>query len=81
MFSNYNEGKIGKRFISFLENKIYKYRPSISKRVYIDKLNGNVMFQIGLEKFFLIQKLKIMFRGHFWNVLRKKIAKIKSKRV
>ena len=41
MFSKYNEGKIGKRFISFLENKIYKYRPSISKRVYIDKLNGN----------------------------------------
>ena len=58
MFSKYNEGKIGKRFISFLENKIYKYRPSISKRVYIDKLNGNVMFQIGLEKFFFNSKVK-----------------------
>ena len=58
MFSKYNEGKIGKRFISFLENKIYKYRPSISKRVYIDKLNGNVMFEIGLEKFFFNSKVK-----------------------
>ena len=58
MFSKYNEGKIGKRFISFLENKIYKYRPSLSKRVYIDKLNGNVMFEIGLEKFFFNSKVK-----------------------
>ena len=23
------------------------------------------MFQIGLKKFFLLQKLKILFRGHF----------------
>ena len=58
MFSKYNEGKIGKRFISFLGNKIYKYRPSLSKRVYIDKLNGNVMFEIGLEKFFFNSKVK-----------------------
>ena len=58
MFLKYNEGKIGKRFISFLENKIYKYRPSLSKRVYIDKLNGNVMFEIGLEKFFFNSKVK-----------------------
>ena len=39
-----NEGKsvIAKRFIRTLKNKIYKYMTSISKNVYIDKLDDTV---------------------------------------
>ena len=41
MYSTHNEGKsvIAKRFIKTLKNKIYKYVTSISKNVYIDKLD------------------------------------------
>ena len=41
MYSTHNEGKsvIAKRFIRTLKNKIYKYMNSISKNVYIDKLD------------------------------------------
>ena len=41
MYSTNNEGKsvIGERFIRTLKNKIYKYMTSISKNVYIDKLD------------------------------------------
>ena len=41
MYSTHNEGKsvIGERFIRTLKNKIYKYMTSISKNVYIDKLD------------------------------------------
>ena len=41
MYSMHNEGKsvIAARFISALKNKIYKYMTSISKNVYIDKLD------------------------------------------
>ena len=41
MYSNHNEGKsvIAERFIRTLKNKIYKYMTSISKNVYIDKLD------------------------------------------
>ena len=41
MYSTNNEGKcaIAERFIRTLKNKIYKYMTSISKNVYIDKLN------------------------------------------
>ena len=37
----HNEGKsvVAERFITILKNKIYKYMTSISKRVYIDKLD------------------------------------------
>ena len=40
----HNEGKsvIAKRFIRTLKNKIYKYMTSISKNVYIDKLDDIV---------------------------------------
>ena len=43
MYSIYNEGKsvIADRFIRTLKNKIYKYMTSISKNVYIDKLDIN----------------------------------------
>ena len=42
MYSTHNEGKsvIAKRFIRTLKNKIYKYMTSISKNVYIDKLDN-----------------------------------------
>ena len=41
MYSTHDEGKsvIGERFIRTLKNKIYKYMTSISKNVYIDKLD------------------------------------------
>ena len=44
MYSTNNEGKsvIAERFIKTLKNKIYKYMISISKKVYIDKLDDIV---------------------------------------
>ena len=41
MYSTHNEGKsvITERFIRTLKNKIYKYMTSVSKNVYIDKLD------------------------------------------
>ena len=44
MYSTYNDGKsvVAGRFISTLKNKIYKYMTSISKNVYIDKLDDTV---------------------------------------
>ena len=44
MYLVHNEGKsvIAERFIRTLKNEIYKYMTSISKNVYIDKLNDIV---------------------------------------
>ena len=44
MCSTHNEGKsvVAERFIRTLNNKIYKYMPSISKNVYNDKLDNIV---------------------------------------
>ena len=44
MYSIHNEGKsiAAERFIRSLKNKIYKYMTSISKNVYIDKLDDIV---------------------------------------
>ena len=44
MQSTHNEGKtvVAERFIRTLKNKIYKYMTSISKNVYIDKLDDIV---------------------------------------
>ena len=44
MYSTHNERKyvVGERFIRTLKNEIYKYTTSISKNVYIDKLNDIV---------------------------------------
>ena len=41
MYSTYNEGKsvVAERFIKTLKKKIYKYMTSISRNVYIDKLD------------------------------------------
>ena len=43
MYSTHNEGKsvVGERFIRMLKGKIYKYMTSISKNVYIDKLDDS----------------------------------------
>ena len=45
MYSTHNEGKsaIAERFIRTLKNKIYKYMTSVSKNVYIDKLDDIVV--------------------------------------
>ena len=44
MYSANNEGKsvIAERFIRALKNKIHKYKTSVSKNVYIDKLDDIV---------------------------------------
>ena len=44
MYSIHNEGKsvVAERFIRTLKTKIYKYKTSISKNVYIDKLDDIV---------------------------------------
>ena len=44
MYSTHNEGKsvVAERFIKTLKSKIYKYMTSISKNVYIDKLDDIV---------------------------------------
>ena len=44
MYSTHNEGKsvITERFIRTFNNKVYKYMTSISKNVYIDKLDNIV---------------------------------------
>ena len=41
MYSTHNEGKhaVPERFFKTLKNKIYKYMTSISKKMYIDKLD------------------------------------------
>ena len=44
MYSTHNEGKfvVSERFIRTLKNKIYKYMISVSKNVYVDKLDDIV---------------------------------------
>ena len=44
MYSIHSEGKsvVAERFVRTLKNKIYKYMTSISKNVYIDKLDDIV---------------------------------------
>ena len=44
MYSTHNEGKsvVAERFIKTIKNKIYKYMTSISKNMYIDKLDDIV---------------------------------------
>ena len=44
MYSTHNEGRpvITERFIRTLKNKIYKYMTSVSKIMYIDKLDDIV---------------------------------------
>ena len=52
MYSAQNEGKsvVAERFIRTLETKIYKYMTSISKNVYIDKLNGKEIIETFYKK-------------------------------
>ena len=44
MYSIYNEGKsvVAEKFITTLKNTIFKYMTSVSKNVYIDKLDDMV---------------------------------------
>ena len=44
IYSTHNEGKsvVAERFIGMLKNKIYKHMTSISKNIYIDKLDDIV---------------------------------------
>ena len=44
IYSTHSEGKpvVAERFIRILKNKIYKYMASVSKNVYIEKLDDIV---------------------------------------
>ena len=44
MYSTHNEGKsvVAERFVRTIKNKIYKHIPSVSKNVYIDRLDDIV---------------------------------------
>ena len=71
MYSIHNEGKsvVAERFIRTLKTKIYKYMTSISKNVYIDKLDDivdeykNTYHTSILKKKLMIkiQNLKLVF--------------------
>ena len=71
MYSTNNEGKsvVAERFIRTLKNKIHKYMTSISKNVYIDKLDDivdeykNTYHTSILKKELMIkiQNLKLVF--------------------
>ena len=65
MYSTHNEGKsvVAERLIGTLKNKIYKYMISVSKNLYINKLDGIV------KKFLLLQKLRILLRGQMLLVI------------
>ena len=88
MYSTNNEGKsvIAERFIRTLKNKIYKYMTSISKNVYIDKLDDIVKDNtyIGCKKVsdhIRISKYKNIFaKGYMPNWSEEKfiIKKIKN---
>ena len=60
MYSTYNEGKsnVAERFIKTLKKKIYKYMTSISRNVYIDKLDDIININTTIQ----IEHLK-------WNLL------------
>ena len=51
MYSTHNEGKsvVAERFIRALKNKIYKHMTSLSKNVYIDKLNDTYHITIKMK--------------------------------
>ena len=53
IYSKYYKGKsvVAERFIRILKNNIYKYVTSISKNVYIDKLDdiGNTVMNITIQ--------------------------------
>ena len=44
MYSTHNKGKsaVAERLITILKNKVFEYMTSVSKNVYIDKLDGVV---------------------------------------
>ena len=52
MYSTHNEGKsvVPERFIRTLKNKIYKYMTSLSKNVYINKLDDIVNKYNAIQK-------------------------------
>ena len=69
MYSTHNEGKsvVAERFIRTLKSKIYKYITSISKNVYIDKLD-NIVDEYNNTYHTTISKYKNIFaKGYMPN--------------
>ena len=56
MYSTHNEGNsvVTERFIKMLKSKVFKHMTAVSNNVYFDVL----------DKFLLLAKLRIQFRGH-----------------
>ena len=79
MYSTNNEGKsvVAERFIRTLKNKIYKYMTSISKNVYIDKLDDIVNEYNNTHHTTINLLLKMMLKIiHILILIKKLIIKI-----
>ena len=75
MYSIHNEEKsvVAERFIRKLKNKIYKYMTSISKNVYIDKLDDIVdEYNDTYHRTIKMLMLKIILILIQWNCILKK---------
>ena len=85
MYSTHNEGKsvVAERFIRTLRNKIYKYMTSISKNVYIDKLDDivnkcNKTFHSAIKTKPVDVNMWMYNQAHIVNLVKKLIIKILS---
>ena len=81
MYSTHNEGKsvVAERFIRTLKNKIYKYMTSISKRVYIDKLDDIVnKYNNTYYKTIKMKRIdpSIYIQAYILNLIKKAIKKV-----
>ena len=74
MYSTHNEGKsvVAERFIRTLINKIYKYMTSISKNVYIDKLDA-IVNEYNNTYHRTIKIKPIDVKGNTYNNIRKEV--------
>ena len=79
MYSIHNEGKsvVSERFIRTLKNKIYKYMTSVSKNVYIDKLDDIVNEYNNTYHIMMLKIMHILIAIDFKKKLMIKIQNLK----
>ena len=67
MYSTHNEGKsvVAEKFIRTIKNKIYKYMTSVSKNVYIDKIN-DIVHKYNNKKHITIEMKPINVKAYRW---------------
>ena len=78
MYSTHNEGKsvVAERFIRTLKNKIYKYMTSISKNLYVNKLD-DIVNEYNNTYHITIKMKSIDVKGDTYiNTIKKLIVKI-----